>query len=192
MLALTRRPARIGLRDGIHILGVNGMPRLTSSVWDACVILGIRAQKLCATVPRFCPAVGFQLIELVTRFKVIILTTRSSTDPTKGTPRRKTGSAVFRGNDKPPGGGVSLPLQDHATNHHKQHTRYNSNHLPLQTATQDSRTEGNNSIIISNSIGDAIVFSGILLLLKNIHGCSYWYEINEGGNGIGSVRRNVH
>ena len=88
MLVMTRFSARIGLRDGIHIFGINGIPRFTSTVWDTLVK---------STVPRqvgLRPAVGFQLIELPTGLEGIICVNRGCTDPTKRTTNRKTGSLI--------------------------------------------------------------------------------------------------
>ena len=89
MHVLTRRPARIGCGDRIHVIGLNGMPIIT--IWVAFV----KTQLF--TVVRLGPAVDGIVATLVTGFEGIIFTKPgSSTNPIKSISRGNTGLTIPR------------------------------------------------------------------------------------------------
>lgn len=131
MLALTRRPARMGLRHRIDVVGRNGMPRFPSPVRDTGIIFFIKRR-----IPRFRPAVGFVAIVLITRFERLIVTIRERTEPHKRTTGRSAVTKMVRSDQQvlPRGRrrrrAATDRYPDRTTRHHEQqhrHTRNNRN-----------------------------------------------------------------
>ena len=169
ILALTRRPARIGSGGGMHIFGRNRIPSRT--IGDTSVKI-VNTATPAATRVQLRPTVDGIVATLPARFErgmLIFPTCCGVTDPIKRIRRGKTGSTLVCGHDEALGGGGgraaivllrleaiegkvirtrSLLQQERATSHDQHHTSNNSHpapgphgchHHPLQTGTHGRR-----------------------------------------------------
>ena len=94
MYILTRRPARIGMGDGIHIIGINVMPRIT--IWDTLTIKGIFV-----IVVRICPTINSLVTELIAGIEGITFAhLGSSIVPIKSTSRGMTSEDYYVDDDE--------------------------------------------------------------------------------------------
>ena len=119
--------------DGIHVLGIHGVPCTTRCRGErGTLVIFTAGKKRSVMVERLGPAVGVVFTELETSFEGITVPLKGSrTLPTKRPIRSKAGRIPARCNDKTLGHGRvrgSLRHPDRATRHHEQHQTRNNHH----------------------------------------------------------------